>query len=58
LLKAAAAAASALVNGQIDYLVINSTYLSCRGGRNCTNFADKPKLFLEEPRKSDEAKIS
>jgi NAD(P)-dependent dehydrogenase (short-subunit alcohol dehydrogenase family) len=57
-LKAAAAATSALVNGQIDHLLINGAYLSHTGGMNCTDFADKPELFLEELKKSDEANIA
>jgi NAD(P)-dependent dehydrogenase (short-subunit alcohol dehydrogenase family) len=57
-LKAAAAATSALMNGQIDQLVINGAYLTHTGGMNCTDFADKPELFLQELKKSDEANIA
>jgi NAD(P)-dependent dehydrogenase (short-subunit alcohol dehydrogenase family) len=57
-LKAAAKATSSLVNGQIDHLLINGAYLSHTGGMNPTDFADKPELFLEELKKSDEANIA
>jgi NAD(P)-dependent dehydrogenase (short-subunit alcohol dehydrogenase family) len=57
-LKAAAKATSYLVNGQIDHLLINGAYLSSTSGMNPTDFADKPELFLEELRKSDEANIA
>ncbi|KAF2646816.1 NAD(P)-binding protein [Massarina eburnea CBS 473.64] len=57
-LKAAAKATSSLANGQIDHLLINGAYLSSTGGMNPTDFADKPELFLEELRKSDEANIA
>ncbi len=57
-LKAAAKAISSLVNGQIDHLLINGAYLSSTGGMNPTDFAEKPELFLEELRKSDEANIA
>ncbi|KAF1963828.1 NAD(P)-binding protein [Byssothecium circinans] len=57
-LKAAAKATSSLVNGQIDHLLINGAYLSSTGGKNPTDFTDKPDLFLEELRKSDEANIA
>lgn len=57
-LKAAAEATSSLVGGQIDHLLINGAYLSLTGGMNPTDFADKPELFLEELRKSDEANIA
>lgn len=57
-LKAAAAATSSLVNGQIDHLIINGAYLSSTGGLNPTDFTEKPELFLEELRKSDEANVA
>ena len=57
-LKTAAKDTSSLVNGQIDHLLINGAYLSSTGGMNPTDFADKPELFLEELRKSDEANIA
>ncbi|KAH8701258.1 hypothetical protein GQ44DRAFT_785949 [Phaeosphaeriaceae sp. PMI808] len=57
-LKAASKATSTLVNGQIDHLLINGAYLSSTGGMNPTDFADKPELFLEELKKSDEANIA
>lgn len=57
-LKAAAKATSSITNGQIDHLLINGAYLSFTGGKNPTDFADEPELFLEELRKSDEANIA
>ena len=57
-LKAAAKATSPLVNNQIDHLLINGAYLSSTGGKNPTDFADDPELFLEELRKSNEANIA
>jgi len=39
-------------------LLVNGAYLSLTGGMNPTAFAEKPKLFLEELRKSDEANIA
>jgi NAD(P)-dependent dehydrogenase (short-subunit alcohol dehydrogenase family) len=57
-LKAAAKATSSLANGQIDHLIINGAYLSSTGGMNPTDFAEKPELFLEELRKSDEANVA
>ncbi|KAF1968643.1 NAD(P)-binding protein [Bimuria novae-zelandiae CBS 107.79] len=57
-LKAAATATSSLVNG-IDHLLINGAYLSVStGGMNPTDFTNKPELFLEELKKSDEANIA
>jgi NAD(P)-dependent dehydrogenase (short-subunit alcohol dehydrogenase family) len=57
-LKAAAKATSSLVNGQIDHLIINGAFLSSTtGGMNGTDFLDKPELFLEELKKSNEANI-
>jgi NAD(P)-dependent dehydrogenase (short-subunit alcohol dehydrogenase family) len=57
-LKAAAKSTSSLINGSIDHLLINGAFLSSTGGLNPTDFADKPELFLEELRKSDEANIA
>ncbi|KAH6332151.1 short-chain dehydrogenase Sch2-like protein [Parastagonospora nodorum] len=58
-LKAAAKATSSLVNGQIDHLIINGAFLSSTtGGMNPTDFAEKPELFLEELKKSDEANVA
>ncbi|KZM21089.1 uncharacterized protein EKO05_0003549 [Ascochyta rabiei] len=57
-LKAAAAATSSLVNGKIDHLLINGTYLSSTSGLNPTDFAEQPEIFLEELRKSDEANVA
>lgn len=57
-LKAAAKATSSLVNGQIDHLLIKGALLSSMGGMNPTDFAEKPELFLEELRKSNEANIT
>ncbi|KAH7350327.1 hypothetical protein BKA66DRAFT_476579 [Pyrenochaeta sp. MPI-SDFR-AT-0127] len=57
-LKAAAKVTSSLANGQIDHLILNGAYLSSTGGMNPTDFANKPELFLEELRKSDEANIA
>ncbi|KAH7110121.1 hypothetical protein B0J11DRAFT_499399 [Dendryphion nanum] len=57
-LKAAAKATSSLVNGQIDHILINGAFLSSTGGMNPTDFADKPELFLEQLRRSDEANIA
>jgi NAD(P)-dependent dehydrogenase (short-subunit alcohol dehydrogenase family) len=58
-LKAAAKATSSLANGQIDHLILNGAYLSSStAGMNPTDFADKPELFLEELRKSDEANVA
>jgi NAD(P)-dependent dehydrogenase (short-subunit alcohol dehydrogenase family) len=58
-LKAAAQATSSLVDGQIDHLIINGAYLSVStAGMNPTDFFDKPELFLEELKKSDEANVA
>ena len=57
-MKAAATTTSSLVNGQIDHLIINGAYLSSTGGLNPTDFAEKPELFLEELRKSNEANVA
>lgn len=57
-LKAAAEATSSLVDGKIDHLLINGAFLSSTGGLNPTDFADKPQLFLDELKKSDEANVA
>lgn len=57
-LTAAANATSSLVNGQIDHLLINGAYLTSTGGMNPTDFSEKPELFLDELRKSDEANVA
>lgn len=57
-LKTAAETTSSLLNGQIDHLLINGAYLSSTGGMNPTDFSEKPELFLEELRKSDEANVA